>query len=129
MTAIPGLYRDVQTYLKERIREVLTGSSHPIVMRIYGPDLDVLRAKADEVEEKLSEIEGLTDLHVEFLLDIPQIQVQVDLDKAQQYGLKPGDVRRAAAYLMAGEEVGDIHVRQSDLRCECVEHHRKRATT
>ncbi|MCZ6641769.1 MAG: efflux RND transporter permease subunit, partial [Gammaproteobacteria bacterium] len=32
----PGLYRDVQTYLKERIREVLTGSSNPIVIRVYG---------------------------------------------------------------------------------------------
>ncbi|UCD97985.1 MAG: efflux RND transporter permease subunit [Chloroflexota bacterium] len=106
----PGLYRDVQTYLKERIREVLTGSSHPIVIRIFGPDLDVLRAKADEVEERLSEIEGLSELHVELLVDIPQIQVEVDLEKAQQYGLKPGDVRRAAAYFVAGEEAGDIHV-------------------
>ena len=106
----PGLYRDVQTYLKERIREVLTGSSHPIVIRIYGEDLEVLRAKAAEVEGRLSEIEGLKELHVEFLVDIPQIQVQVDLDKAQRYGLKPGDVRRAAAYMIAGEEVGDIHV-------------------
>lgn len=105
----PGLYRDVQTYLKERIREVLTGSSHPIVIRIFGQDLDVLRAKAAEVEEKLSGIEGLTDLHVEFVLDIPQIQVEVDLAKAQRYGLKPGDVRRQTAYLIAGEEAGDIH--------------------
>jgi Cu/Ag efflux pump CusA len=105
----PGLYRDVQTYLKERIREVLTGSSHPIVIRIYGQDLDVLRAKAAEVEERLSEIEGLTDLHVELLLDIPQLEVEVDLAKAQRYGLKPGDVRRAAAYMIAGEEAGDIH--------------------
>src|SRR5215210_9237291 len=46
----PGLVRDVQTYLKERIREVLTGSSHPIVVRIFGEDLQVLRAKAKEVE-------------------------------------------------------------------------------
>ena len=106
----PGLYRDVQTYLKERIREVLTGSSHPIVIRIYGPDLETLRSKAAEVEERLSAIEGLTDLHVEFLVDVPQIQVEVDLEKAQRFGLKPGDVRRAAAYLIAGEEVGDIHV-------------------
>jgi Cu/Ag efflux pump CusA len=105
----PGLYRDVQTYLKERIREVLTGSSHPIVIRIYGQDLDVLREKAAEVEERLAEIPGLTDLHVEFLLDIPQVEVKVDLAKAQRYGLKPGDVRRAAAYMIAGEEAGDIH--------------------
>jgi CzcA family heavy metal efflux pump len=105
----PGLYRDVQTYLKERIREVLTGSSHPIIIRIYGEDLEVLRAKAAEVEEKLSDIPGIADLHVEFLLDIPQIQIEVDLAKAQRYGLKPGDVRRQAAYLIAGEEAGDIH--------------------
>lgn len=105
----PGLVRDVQTYLKERIREVLTGSSHPIVVRIYGEDLEVLRNKAAEIEGELADIEGLTELHTELLVDIPQIQIEVDLEKAQQYGLKPGDVRRTAAYLIAGEEVGDIH--------------------
>lgn len=105
----PGLRRDVQTYLKERIREVLTGSSHPIVIRVFGQDLDVLREKAEEVEEELAKIPGITDLHVELLLDIPQIDIEVDLARAAQYGLKPGDVRRAAAYLVAGEEAGDIH--------------------
>ena len=49
----PGLYRDVQTYLKERIREVLTGSSDAIVVRIYGPELEILRSKAEEVEQAL----------------------------------------------------------------------------
>lgn len=106
----PGLYRDVQTYLKERIREVLTGSSHPIVIRVYGQDMDVIRAKADEIVEKLSVIEGLTELHAEFLVDIPQIEVEVDLAKAEAYGIKPGDVRRATSYMLAGVEVGDIHV-------------------
>jgi CzcA family heavy metal efflux pump len=106
----PGLFRDVQTYLKERIREVLTGSSEAIVVRIYGEDMDVLRAKADELEFEMSQIEGLIDLHVEFLLDIPQLQVEVDLAKAEEHGLKPGDVRRAAAYLVAGQEAGDIHL-------------------
>jgi CzcA family heavy metal efflux pump len=105
----PGLVRDVQTYLKERIREVLTGSSHPIIVRIYGEDLAVLRAKAKEVDEKLRGIDGLTGLKVELLTDIPQLQIEVDLAKAKQYGLKPGDVRRAAAYLVAGEEAGDLH--------------------
>jgi CzcA family heavy metal efflux pump len=105
----PGLHRDVQTYLKERIREVLTGSSYPIIIRIYGQDLEILRAKAEEVRERLSEVEGLVDLHVELLVDIPQIQIEVDLARSEGYGLKPGDVRRTAAYLVAGEEAGDIH--------------------
>jgi CzcA family heavy metal efflux pump len=105
----PGLVRDVQTYLKERIREVLTGTSHPIVIRVFGEDLDVLREKANEVEEMLRSIDGLHNTHVELLTNIPQIQVEVDLLKAQQYGIKPGDVRRAAGFMIAGEEAGDIH--------------------
>ncbi len=104
----PGLFRDVLTYLKERIREVLTGSSEAITVRIYGPDLQQLRDQATLVNELLGGIEGIKENHVEFQEDIPQIQVEVDLDKAQAYGLKPGDVRRSAAFLIAGEEAGDI---------------------
>jgi CzcA family heavy metal efflux pump len=104
----PGLRRDVQTYLKERIREVLTGSSEAIVVRIFGPDLEVLRTKAAEVEEALRDVPGLIDLHTQLLVEIPQITVEVDLAKAQSYGLKPGDIRRAASVMLAGEEVGDV---------------------
>jgi Cu/Ag efflux pump CusA len=105
----PGLYRDVQTYLKERIREVLTGSGETIVVRIYGQDLDILRAKAEEVNQVLASVDGVVEEHVELLVDVPQVEVEVDLAAAQQYGLKPGDVRRAASTLMAGEEVGDLY--------------------
>lgn len=104
-----GFYTDVQTYLKERIREVLTGSSHPVVIRIYGEDLEILRTKAAELQEQLLKVEALKDQHVEYLVDIPQIQVEVNLDKAKAVGVKPGDVRRTAAYMLAGEEAGDIH--------------------
>ena len=104
----PGLYRDVLTYLNERIEEVLTGSKEAIVVRIYGQDLHLIRTKADEVNKILSGIDGLVDNHVDFQVDVPQIQVQVDLAKAARFGLKPGDVRRAASTLVAGEEVGDI---------------------
>ena len=41
-------------------------------------------------------------------VEVPQIAVTVNLAAAQKYGLKPGDVRRAAATLVAGEEVGDV---------------------
>ena len=105
----PGLYRDVQTYLKERIREVLTGSSEAIVVRIFGPDLATLRAKAAEVEAALTGIDGMIDLHTELQEDIPHIAVKVDLAKSDRYGIKPGDVRRAASALLAGIEVSDIY--------------------
>lgn len=104
----PGLIRDVQTYLKERIREVLTGASDTVVVRIYGPDLEILRTKADEVRDALEGIDGIVDLKKELHADIPQVDIEVDLTAAQRYGIKPGDVRRASAFLLQGEEVGDI---------------------
>jgi CzcA family heavy metal efflux pump len=104
----PGLYHDLLTYFNERVDEVLAGSTEPIVVRIFGEDLDQLRSKAEEVREKLSEIPGIAEEHVSFQEDVPQVDVTVDLEAAQRFGIKPGDVRRAAATLVAGEEVGDI---------------------
>ena len=108
IAAYPGVYRDVMTYLNERIEEVLTGAREPIIVRIYGNDLHVLRDLASQVEHRLARIRGIADDHTDLQFDTPQIQVEVDLAKAAAYGLKPGDVRRAAATLVAGEEVGDI---------------------
>ncbi len=104
----PGLYHNVLTYLNERIDEVLTGASEAFVVRVYGPDLKGLHETADAVKQALTGIDGLVDLHIELQTQVPQIQVEVDLPAAQRYGLKPGDVRRAAATLLSGEEVGDI---------------------
>jgi CzcA family heavy metal efflux pump len=104
----PGLYRDVQTYLQERVKEVLTGSSDSIVVRIFGPDMAVLRQKAEEVRQALVGIEGIVDLNVELQVEEPQIQIRVDTDAARQHGLKPGDVIRAAGAMVNSIEVGDI---------------------
>ena len=106
--AYPGLFRETQTYLDERIEEVISGGKEPIVVRVFGPDLQVLREKAAEIEEIMGGIEGLEDEHTDISTDVPQLQVEVNLAEAQKFGLKPGDVRRAAATLVAGEEVGDI---------------------
>ncbi|MDX6652876.1 MAG: hypothetical protein QOJ38_1657 [Solirubrobacterales bacterium] len=105
----PGLFRNVETYLRERIDEVIVGDSAPIIVRVFGDDLDVLRRKAREVRDHLEDIEGLDELHVELSQDVPEVAVRVKLGVAERYGLKPGDVRRAAATLMASEEVGDIY--------------------
>jgi CzcA family heavy metal efflux pump len=104
----PGLYRDVQTYLRERIKEVLTGTSESIVVRVFGPDLEVLREKADEITKEIAEIEGISDAAPSFAEDLPQIEIKVDPPAAERFGLKPGDVRRQSSTLLAGEEVGDL---------------------
>ena len=104
----PGIYRNVQTYLRERISESLTGTSDAIVVRIFGPDLDVIGAKADEVEKAINGVPGLIDAHAEFQEPVAHIEVEVHPGAARRYGLKPGDIRRQSATLLATEEVGDI---------------------
>ena len=64
--------------------------------------------KAEEVREAMSGVNGVASLHKELMVEVPQVQVKVKLDVARQYGLKPGDVRRASAAIVAGNEVGDI---------------------
>ena len=104
----PGLRRDVQTYLKERIREVLTGSSESIVVKIFGDDLETLRTTADDVKDLMSSVPGVIEENVELQEEVPQVEITTDLEAAERYGLKPGDIRRAAATWVTGEEVGDI---------------------
>ena len=104
----PGLFREVQTYLDERIQEVLTGAKEPIIVRTYGEDLKTLRATSDQVLALVQSVKGVVDAHRDISSDVPQVNVKVRLAAAERYGLKPGDVRRHAATLVAGEEVGDI---------------------
>jgi CzcA family heavy metal efflux pump len=107
----PGLYRDVQTYLRERIKEVLTGASESIVVRISGPDLAELQKQAKDIEGRIGDIPGIEDAHASLQTDLPHIQVETDLAKARAVGLTPGDIRRQTSAMIASEEVSDIFSR------------------
>ena len=69
----------------------------------------MLRREAEKVRQALQGTAGLVDLHVDLQQDIPEIRVTVNLEAAGKLGLKPGDVKRAAATIMYGMEVSDIH--------------------
>src|SRR6185436_6091679 len=85
-----------------------------VVIRFYGPDLHGLQSKAQEVKQALANITGIADLKVEVHSDIPQVEVELDLAAARRHRINPGDVRRATAVLMSGEEVGDIFLDGKD---------------
>jgi len=108
----PGLYRDLLTYLRERIKEVLTGESATIVVRIVGPDLVVLRGKASEVRDALADIPGVADLQIQPQVLVPQIDIRFRPDAGQRFGLTPKDVERAVATLVKGEKVGEFYEEQ-----------------
>jgi len=108
----PGLDGEVLTYPKKRIDAVLSGASDGLVVRVYGQDLEVLRAKAEEVRTLLAGIDGLSGQQVERIVEEPTLTIEVDLAKAQEVGIKPGDVRRAAATMLSGIQVGSLFEQQ-----------------
>jgi len=108
----PGLKRDLLTYLKEAIKEVLTGGKGAIVVRVFGPDLAVLRSKAKEIEKEIADVEGIADLQVESQALVPQLQVRLRPDAAARFGLTGGQVRRAVDTLVKGTKVGEVYYDQ-----------------
>jgi len=108
----PGIYRDLLTYLKERIKEVLTGASATVVVRTFGPDLDVLREKAQEIRASIEGIEGVADLKVEQLQLVPHIQVRLRPEAAANFGISAGQVRHASTTLVSGLTVGQVYDEQ-----------------
>ncbi|KWE58252.1 acriflavin resistance protein [Burkholderia ubonensis] len=102
----PGIDHTVQTYVRDKVGEVLTGESKAIVVRLYGPKREILQQKAVEVRQALSDIRGLVDLHAQGQTVEPQVQVKVNLDAAGQASVKPGDVRRSSSTVFSGLVVG-----------------------
>lgn len=102
----PGIEHDVQTYLRDKVGEVLTGQSRQIVVRIFGPQREVLRQKAEEVRKAMASIPGIVDLAAEGQTEEPFVQVKVNLEAAGRANVKPGDVRRSAASIFSGLVVG-----------------------
>ena len=90
----------------------MTGTSGAVVVRIFGPDLDRLEVKADELAEQFARIDGVDDLHVQHQTLIPQIEIDFKPDAAAVFGLTPGDLRRVTETLLTGTKVGEIYEEQ-----------------
>jgi Cu/Ag efflux pump CusA len=103
----PGFDVDVQTYLSERIQDEAREDEN-LVVRIYGEDLAELRSKAVEIQKMLVQVAGVVEAEVDYPEEHPSLEIEVDLVRAQRYGLKPGDVRRSAATLLSGIQVGSL---------------------
>jgi Cu/Ag efflux pump CusA len=105
----PGVERSASTYLRERVSEVLTGAGNAIVVRIYGQSREILNKKAEEVRQALSGIRGIVDLRAEGQVEEPQVLLKVNLDPAGRASVRPGDVRRTAANVFGGLNVGFLY--------------------
>ncbi|HKE81824.1 MAG TPA: efflux RND transporter permease subunit [Solirubrobacteraceae bacterium] len=129
----PGFAHSISTYEQQRIRDVaavddrqagdaaagsagldaLTGKERrPLVVRLYGEEPAVLNAQAARLQRMLRQVDGVVDPRVERTPQEPTVTIEADLARAERLGVKPGDVRRDAATLLSGIEVGSIFTQQ-----------------
>jgi Cu/Ag efflux pump CusA len=129
VAGVQGVRSDVITYSEQRIRDVgalregqnpatgdgidvLTGTDRPLTVRVYGAELGTLRRQAARVQTLMTQTDGVVDPRVEELIEQPNVEIEVDLERARQFGVKPGDVRRAEATLVQGLVVGSVFEEQ-----------------
>jgi CzcA family heavy metal efflux pump len=112
VSGYPGLNGKVLTYVQDRTSELTAGGENSVNVRIYGDRQDILASQAGEVKKALTGIDGVTDLQVVLPGEEPTLQIEVDIARAQSYGIKPGDVRRTAAILLSGVQVGSLFEEQ-----------------
>jgi Cu/Ag efflux pump CusA len=86
----------------------LTGTRKPLVVRVFGEDLAVLRPVAEKVRALVAGVPGAVAPRVELPTQEPTIEIETKLNAALAHGVKPGDVRRAEATLLQGIQVGSI---------------------
>jgi cobalt-zinc-cadmium resistance protein CzcA len=109
---LPGITVLFTTPLGMRIDEGLGGTPADLSVRIFGPDLEELGKLAEQSEQIVGGVDGITDLRAEQLSGLPQLQIAVDREATSRVGLAPGDVIRAIRIGLVGEESSQIWIGQ-----------------
>lgn len=104
----PGLLFEANTFLIERVDETISGYSSPVVVNVYGNDLEYLDQKAAEIATLIGEIDGATDVQVRSPPGTPMLDIRLQLDKLGFWGLRPVDVLTAVQTAYEGQVVSRI---------------------
>ena len=109
----PGLQHNVQTYLNERSSDVVARSNDTTRRARVWRRLGYPRARRQRRWNKaIVGVKGVVASHAKLPVQQPTLEIEVDLAAAQRYGIKPGDVRRAAATMLSGLQVGNLFEEQ-----------------
>lgn len=94
--------------ISHRLDHLLSGVRAQIAIKLFGPDLPTLRAKAGEIYKTLKGTRGLADLQIEQQTLIPQIKIQLLRDEAAKFGINVGDIAGLMEKALQGEVVGQV---------------------
>jgi HME family heavy-metal exporter len=108
MADIPGIVTSVEQPLAHLISAMLSGVQAQVAIKLYGDDLDVLRAKVKEMQKIVASVPGVKDLMPEPQIQIPQLRIELDRDQLTRYGLTPDDVNQFVETAMHGKVVSEV---------------------
>jgi len=87
-----GITFNFSQYIQDNVEEGLSGVKGANSAKIIGPDLATLEQIAKQAMNEMSQVRGITDLGVFWVLGQPNLNVKVDREKAARYGLGVSDV-------------------------------------
>jgi CzcA family heavy metal efflux pump len=108
LSALPGILVSVGQPISHRLDHMLSGVQAAIAVKIFGPDLAMLRRHAAQVETVMRGVPGVVDLQVEKQVLIPQVKIQVNRERAALFGLQPGELATRFEAGLNGRVVGQV---------------------
>lgn len=108
LDGFPGVTTSVNTFLTERIDETISGYTAPVIVNIFGNDLDVLDAKAQEIAQILNRIPGAIGVNVQSPPGTPQLVIRLRQDQLTRYGFEPIDILEAIQAVYQGVDVAQV---------------------
>src|SRR5699024_523530 len=109
LSIIPGVNLVFSQPLELRFNELLTGVRQDLAVKLFGPDLDVLAEKGEQLKQLIQTVPGASDVTLEATAGLPQITVDYNRQKVAQYGL---DIAELNNYVSMAFEIGRASCRE-----------------
>jgi cobalt-zinc-cadmium resistance protein CzcA len=108
LDAVPGVGLSFTQPIEMRFNELIAGTRSDLAVKIFGPDLDLLKQKAEAVARSLENVHGAADVRVEQVAGLPLLRVIVDRSQIARYGLTADDVLTLVQATRVGHVVGTV---------------------
>ncbi len=108
LSLVPGTSITIGQPISHRIDHMLSGQRANIAVKIFGPDLGVLRVLGSQGLAAMQDIAGLVDLALEPQADIPTVRVGFDRAALARHGLPAGQAASVLETALLGRRVGQI---------------------
>ncbi len=108
LVKMPGVLWNFSQPIADNMEEAVSGVKGELAVKIYGDDLKTLEAKGDQIVGVMRQIPGIQDLGLFRVIGQPNLNVNVDRDKAARYQINVADVQDAVQTAVGGSAVTQI---------------------